>query len=83
MRLVDLGEPTSFLDNVYLGHVNANRNENMIEEYRRMFESRISAGATQNNYLEMYLLLQADQRLKQNQEDLHSRKNYHMQSFLF
>ena len=46
-----LEEPTSFLDHVYLGdafNVNAKRTRNIIEEYKEMFESRISAGATKN-----------------------------------
>ena len=38
MKLVDLGEPTSFLD----------PNESIIEAYKKMFESRISAGATES-----------------------------------
>ena len=49
MKLVDLGEPTSFLDNVYLGHTQreCKPNENIIDQYREMFESRISAAATE------------------------------------
>ena len=46
---VDLGEPTSFLDHVYLGCTQGEckPNESVIEECRKMFESRISAGATE------------------------------------
>ena len=40
---VDLGEPTSFLDHVYLGCT-----KDVIDNYRTMFESRISAGTTEN-----------------------------------
>ena len=49
MKLVDLGEPTSFLDHVYLGCTQRERkpHESIIEEDRNMFESRISAGATE------------------------------------
>ena len=45
MKLVDLGEPTSFLKFVYLGCTQRGRkpNENIIDQYREMFESRISA----------------------------------------
>ena len=37
---VVLGEPTSFLDH-------ESPNESIMEEYKKMFESRVSAGATQ------------------------------------
>ena len=49
MKLVDLGEPTSFLDHVYLGCTQreCKPNESNIEEYRKMFQSGISAGATE------------------------------------
>ena len=49
MILFDLGEPTSFLDHVYLGCTQreCKSNESIIEEYRKMLESQISAGATQ------------------------------------
>ena len=40
---VDLGEPTSFLDHVYLGCTQ--RECETSKDYRDMFESRISAGA--------------------------------------
>ena len=41
-------EPTSFLDHVYLGctQCECKPNEIIIEQYKEMFESRISAGAT-------------------------------------
>ena len=38
---------TSFLDHVYLGCTQKNSHEHITEEYKQMFESRISAGATQ------------------------------------
>ena len=43
---VDLGEPTSFLDNVYLGCTQRQCEicKDMVDNYRTMFESRISAG---------------------------------------
>ena len=46
MKLVDLGERTSFLDHENLGCTQRERepNENVVEEYREMFESRFSAG---------------------------------------
>ena len=50
MKLVDLGEPTSFLDHVCLGCTQreCKPNETIIDEYRKMFEPRISAGASEN-----------------------------------
>ena len=39
MKNVDLDEPTSFLDNVYL--------EIIIDEHRKMFESRMFAGGAE------------------------------------
>ena len=49
LRNVDIDEPTSFLDHVYLGcaHRQCKPNETIIEEFSKMFESRISAGATE------------------------------------
>ena len=49
MKLVGLGEMTSFLDHVYLGCTQCERkpDETIIDEYRKMFESRISAEATE------------------------------------
>ena len=46
---VDLGEPTSFLDHVYLGCTQrqCEISKNTVDNYRTMFESRISAGATE------------------------------------
>ena len=43
---VDLGEPTSFLDHVYLGCAQRHReiSKDIVDNYRTMFESRISAG---------------------------------------
>ena len=45
---VDLGEPTSFLDHVHLGCTQrpCEISEDIVDNYRAMFESRISAGAT-------------------------------------
>ena len=46
MKDVDLGEPTSFLDHVYLGCTQREwqiRND-IVDNYKSMFESRISAG---------------------------------------
>ena len=43
---VDLGEPTSFLDHVYLGCTQrqCEVSKDIVDNYRAMFESRISAG---------------------------------------
>ena len=43
---VDLGEPTSFLDHVYLGCTQrqCQTSKDIVDNYRTMFESRISAG---------------------------------------
>ena len=48
MKLVDLGQPTSFFDHVYLECTQRERksNESFVDEYREMFESRISAGVS-------------------------------------
>ena len=45
---VDLGEPTSFLDHVYLGCTQrqCEISKDIVDNYRTMFESRISAGRT-------------------------------------
>ena len=44
LKLVDLGEPTSFLDHENLGCTQreCKPNETVIDEYRKMFESRIN-----------------------------------------
>ena len=49
MKEVDLGEPTSFLDHVYLGCTQreCETSEDIVDNYRNMFESKISAGATE------------------------------------
>ena len=46
---VDLGEPKSFLDHVYLGCTQrqSQTSKDTVDNYRTMFESRISAGATE------------------------------------
>ena len=46
---VDLGEPTSFLDHVYLGCTQrqCEISKGIVDNYRTMFESRIVAGATE------------------------------------
>ena len=48
---VDLGEPTSFLDHVYLGCTQrqCQISKDIVDNYRTMFESRISAGSGQRN----------------------------------
>ena len=49
MKLFDLGDSASFLDSVFLGCTQRERksNESIIEEDKKLFESRISAGATE------------------------------------
>ena len=49
MTRVDLGEPTSFLDHVYLGCTQreCQTSKKIVDNYRNMFESKISAGATE------------------------------------
>ena len=49
MKDVDLGEPTSFPDHVYLGCTQreCQTSEDMVDNYRNMFESRISVGAVE------------------------------------
>ena len=46
---VDLGEPTSFLDHVFLGstHRQCEMSKEIVDNRRAMFESRISAGRTE------------------------------------
>ena len=46
---VDLGKPTSFLDHVYLGCTQrqCEISEDIVDNYRTMFESRISAGGAE------------------------------------
>ena len=46
---VDLGEPTSVLDHVYLGCTQrqCEISKDIVDSYRAMFESRTSAGATE------------------------------------
>ena len=46
---VNLGEPTSFLDHVYLGctHRQCDIIKDIVDNYRTVFESRISAGGTE------------------------------------
>ena len=47
MKDVDLGEPTSFLDRVHLGCTKreCQTSQDIVHNYRNIFESRISAGA--------------------------------------
>ena len=49
MKNVDIDEFTSFLDHVHWGCIQweCKPNETLIEQYTKMFESRISAGATE------------------------------------
>ena len=49
MKNVDIEEPTSFLHHVYSGCTQRERKPNgkIMEQYNKMFESRVSAGATE------------------------------------
>ena len=49
MKEVDLGEPTSCLDHVYLGCTQreCQTSKEIVDNSRNLFESRISAGATE------------------------------------
>ena len=49
---VDLGEPTSFLDHVYLGCTQrqCQISKDIVDNYRTMFESRIPAGELKNHH---------------------------------
>ena len=49
MKDVDIEEPTSFVDHVYSGCIQrgCKPNEKIIGKHNKMFESRISAGATE------------------------------------
>ena len=60
MEDVDLGEPTSFLDHVYLGCTRreCQISKDIVDNYRTMFESRISAGDWKNYHsLKIFVLL--------------------------
>ena len=48
-KKVDLGEPTSFFDHVYLGCTQrqCDKSKDIVDSYRTMFESRISAVRTE------------------------------------
>ena len=52
MKGVDLGEPTSFLDHIYLRCTQneCKPNEDIFNQKREMFESRISAGGNSKNH---------------------------------
>ena len=57
---VDLGEPTSFLDHVYLGCTQrqCQISKDIVDNYRTMFESRISAGEQRNYHsLKIFVFL--------------------------
>ena len=49
MKNVDTDEPTTFLDHVFLECTQreCKPNQIVVDEYKKMFESRISAGATE------------------------------------
>ena len=49
LNKVDLGEPTSFFDHVFMGCTQrqCEIGKDIVDNYSTMFESRISAGATE------------------------------------
>ena len=54
---VDLGDPTSFLDHVYLGCTQrkCEISKDIVDNYRTMFESRISPGGSENLPFPQYI----------------------------
>ena len=56
---VDLGEPTSFLDHVYLGCTQrqCQISKDIVDNYRTMFESRISAEGANYHSLKIFVFL--------------------------
>ena len=55
---VDLGEPTSFFHHIYLGCTQRQCEIKIVDKYRAMFESRISAGGTEKlPYSENFVFL--------------------------
>ena len=57
---VDLGEPTSFLDHVYLGCTQrqCKISKDIVDNYRTMFESRFAAGEQRNYHsLKIFVFL--------------------------
>ena len=50
VKEVDLGEPTSFLDHVYMGCTQreCQLSKDTVDNYRHMFQSKISSGAVEN-----------------------------------
>ena len=57
---VDLGEPTSFLDHVYLGCTQrqCEISKDVVDNYRTTFESRISAGEVEKlPFLKIFVFL--------------------------
>ena len=60
---VDLGEPTSFLDHVFLGCTQRQSeiSKDIVDNYRAMFESRISAVRTEklpySDFLYFFMVL--------------------------
>ena len=65
MKDVDLGEPTSFLDHVYLGCTQreCTISHDIVTNYRDMFESRICAGGKENYLQELQGNLMQKQHL--------------------
>ena len=53
MKHFDLGEPTSFLDHVYLvcTQRESETRKDIVDNHRTLFESRISEGTTENTKL--------------------------------
>ena len=58
VKEIDLGEPTSFLDHVYLGCAQreCETSKDIVDNDRNMFESRISAGAKEKYFVQGNLM---------------------------
>ena len=57
MNDVDLGEPTSFLDHAFLGCTQreSKTSKDIVDNFRNMFETRISAGGKTNSLIQRNL----------------------------
>ena len=57
MKDVDLGEPTSCLDPAYLGCTQrtCKTSKNVVDNYRVLFESKMSAGEVENCFIQKNL----------------------------
>ena len=56
MKDVDLGEPTSFLDHVYLGCIQreCETSKGIVDKYRNVYESNIFVGAAEKLHISRF-----------------------------